>query len=71
MRFYILPTDEDKTSCGNFEHVAYVRLCAKTIELYFIGVESPMILTKSPTTLSLVAKGMDLSDNSKDLVSAL
>jgi hypothetical protein len=71
MRFYILPTDEDKTTCINFDHVAYVCLCAKTIELYFIGVESPMVITKSPTTLALVAKGMDLSDNSKDLVNTL
>ena len=71
MRFYILPTEQGQTTCINFDHVAYIRLGAKTIELYFIGVEAPMVVTKSPTTLALVAKGMDLSDNSKDLVSAL
>jgi len=30
-----------------------------------------MVVAKSPTTLALVAKGMDLSDTSKDLVSTL
>ena len=71
MRFYILPTEDGKTTCINFEHVAYIQLDVKSIELHFIGVEAPMVIPKSPTTLSLVAKGMDLSDNSKDLVSAL
>ncbi len=71
MRFYMLPAEEGKTTCINFEHVAYIHLGAKTIELHFIGVEAPMVVTKSATTLALVAKGMDLSDTSKDLVSTL
>ncbi len=71
MRFYILPTEQGKTTCINFEHVAYVHLGAQTIELHFIGVEAPMVIAKSPATLTLVAKGMDLSDNSKDLVATL
>ena len=71
MRFYMLPAEQGKTTCINFEHVAYIHLGAKTIELHFIGVEAPMVITKSPTTLALVAKGMDLSDSSKDLVSTL
>jgi len=71
MRFYILPTEQGETTCINFDHVAYIRLGAKTIELHFIGVEAPMVITKSPATLSLVAKGMDLSDTSKDMVNAL
>ncbi len=71
MRFYILPTEQGKTTCINFDHVAYIEIGVQTIELHFIGVEAPMVVTKSPTTLGLVSKGMDLSDNSKDLVSAL
>ena len=71
MRFYLLPAEQGTTTCINFDHVAYIHLSAKTIELHFIGVEAPMVITKSPTTLSLVAKGMDLSDSSKDLVSSL
>jgi hypothetical protein len=71
MRFYILPTDEGKTTCINFDHVTQIRIEAKSIELYFVGIEKPMSVTKTPTTLSLVAKGMDLSENSKDLVNAL
>ena len=71
MRFYMLPTEQGKTTCINFDHVAYVHLGAQTIELHFIGVEKPMVITKSAATLSLVAKGMDLSDSSKDLVNSL
>jgi len=71
MRFYMLPAEQGVTTCINFEHVAYIHLGAKTIELHFIGVEAPMVITKSPSTLSLVAKGMDLSDSSKDLVASL
>jgi hypothetical protein len=71
MRFYMLPTEQGQTTCINFDHVAFIRLGAKTIELHFIGVDAPMVITKSPTTLALVAKGMDLSDASKDLVSTL
>jgi hypothetical protein len=71
MRFYLLPADQGKTTCINFDHVAYIQLGAQTIEVHFIGVEAPMVITKTPTTLALVAKGMDLSDSSKDMVSAL
>jgi hypothetical protein len=71
MRFYILPIDQGKTTCVNFEHVAYIRIEAKSIELHIAGVEVPMVVAKTPTTLALVAKGMDLSDNSKDLISTL
>ncbi len=71
MRFYMLPAEQGITTCINFEHVAYIHLGAKTIELHFIGVEAPMIIPKTPSTLSLVAKGMDLSDSSKDLVNTL
>jgi hypothetical protein len=71
MRFYILPTEQGQTTCINFDHVAFIRLGPQTIELHFIGVEAPMVVTKSPSTLALVAKGMDLSDASKDLVSTL
>lgn len=67
----MLPTEQGKTTCINFEHVAYIHLGAKTIELHFIGVEAPMVITKTATTLALVAKGMDLSDTSKDLVNTL
>ena len=71
MRFYILPAEQGTTTCINFDHVAYILLGVKTIELHFIGVEAPMVVTKSPATLALVAKGMDLSDSSKDMVSTL
>jgi hypothetical protein len=71
MRFYLLPADQGKTTCINFDHVAYIQLGAQTIEVHFIGVEAPMVITKTPTTLALVAKGMDLSDSSKDMVSTL
>jgi len=71
MRFYLLPIDQGTTTCINFEHVAYIQLGPQTIELHFIGVEAPMVIKKTATTLSLVAKGMDLSDTSKDLVNTL
>jgi hypothetical protein len=71
MRFYMLPAEQGITTCINFDHVAYIHVGAQTIELHFIGVEAPMVVTKSPGTLSLVAKGMDLSDSSRDLVNAL
>jgi len=71
MRFYMLPAEQGKTICINFDHVAYICLGSQTIELHFIGVEAPMVITKSSATLALVAKGMDLSDSSKDLVSTL
>ncbi len=71
MRFYMLPAEAGKTTFINFDHVASIDISGKTIDIRFIGVESPISVTKTPTTLSLVAKGMDLSDNSKDLVAAL
>ena len=71
MRFYLLPADQGTTTCINFDHVAYIHLGSTTIALHFIGVEAPMVITKTPSTLALVAKGMDLSDSSKDLVASL
>ncbi len=71
MRFYILPTEAGKTTCINFDHVAYIDIVGKTIELHFAGTEAPMVVAKTPTTLALVAKGMDLSDSSKDMVGTL
>ena len=71
MRFYMLPAEQGTTTCINFEHVAYIHLGAKTIALHFIGVEAPMVITKTPTTLSLVAKGMDLSDTTREQVCSL
>ncbi len=71
MRFYILPTEEGKTACVNFDHVTNILVGPKSIELYVAGVETPMIIPKSPATLSVIAKGMDLSENSKDQINAL
>ena len=71
MRFYMLPSDDGTTTCVNFDHVAYIHVGAKTVELFFMGVEEPMVITKTPSSLALIAKGMDLSDNSKDLINAL
>jgi hypothetical protein len=71
MRFYLLPLDQSQTTCVNFDQVTYIQVGAKTIELFFVGIEAPMVVGKTPTTLALIAKGMDLSDSSKDLVSTL
>jgi hypothetical protein len=71
MRFYILPTEQGKTTCVNFDHVTTIQVLPQTIELNFVGIEAPMVVAKTPTMLALVAKGMDLSDNSKDLVANL
>lgn len=71
MRFYILPIEEGKTVCVNFDHVRNIRVSGPTIELFFVGVEAPMVIPKTPTSLSTVAKGMDLSESSKDLLNAL
>jgi len=71
MRFYILPADQGVTTGINFDHVTYIRINPTAIELYFVGVEAPMVLAKSASTLSLVAKGMDLSDSSKDQINSL
>jgi hypothetical protein len=71
MRFYILPQDQGKTTCINFDHVTNIRISAQTIELFFVGIPEPMVIAKSPTTLSQVAKGMDLSDSGKEQVNNL
>jgi hypothetical protein len=71
MRFYILPTEEGRTACVNFDHVTNILVGPKSIELYVVGIQAPMIIPKSATTLSIIAKGMDLSDNSKDQVNSL
>lgn len=71
VRFYILPTEEGKTACVNFDHVSNILVGPQSIELYVVGQETPMIIPKSPTTLSIIAKGMDLSENSKDQINNL
>ncbi len=71
MRFYILPADQGQTTCINFDHVASIRVKGPTIELYFVGIETPMVIAKTPTTLSMIGKGMDLSDSSKEQISTL
>ena len=73
MRFYLLPPDQGITTCINFDHVTHIRInvSAKTIEIYFMGTEAPMLLPKTPQTLSMVAKGMDLSDTTRDAVNNL
>jgi hypothetical protein len=71
MRFYILPGEQGKTVYVNFDHVASVRVEGAKIELYLAGVETPLVFPKTAGTLSSVAKGMDISDASKDLFNAL
>jgi hypothetical protein len=71
MRFYILPADEGQTTYINFDHVTSIRVTGPTIELYFVGVETPMVIAKNATTLSTIGKGMDLSDTSKESLSRL
>jgi hypothetical protein len=71
MRFYILPEDQGKTTCINFDHVTTICVSAQTIELYFVGVEAPMVLAKSVAALSQIAKGMDLSEASKEQINNL
>jgi hypothetical protein len=71
MRFYTLPTEEGKTACVNFDHVTNILVGPKSIELYVVGIQAPMIIPKSPATLSVIAKGMDLSDNSRDQINSL
>jgi hypothetical protein len=71
MRFYLLPAESGDTTCINFDHVTTIKVTSKTIELYFVGIEAPMVIPKTPTSLAQVAKGMDLSEASKDLVNAL
>jgi hypothetical protein len=71
MRFYIFPVVDGKTVCVNFDHVSDIHIGPQTIELYVAGREKPMAFPKTPSNLATVAKGMDLSDNSKDQVNAL
>jgi hypothetical protein len=71
MRFYVLPKAEDKTTYINFDHVARVTVVGATIEVYFVGLETPVIIPKNVTTLSSMGKGMDLSDSSKEYLSSL
>ncbi|MCE0483004.1 MAG: hypothetical protein LV479_02060 [Methylacidiphilales bacterium] len=71
MRFYILPLNEGKTVCINFDHVANIAVSSSTIEIYFAGSETPMTISKSPATLAQIAKGMDLSESSKEQVNSL
>lgn len=71
MRFYILPVEQGKTVCVNFDHVTNICVSGSSIELYFVGLEAPMIIPKTTAGLSQVAKGMDLSDSTKEMISAL
>ena len=71
MRFYTLPAEEGKTACVNFDHVTNILVGPKSIELYVAGLEWPMIVPKSPTTLAIIAKGMDLSESAKDQIHGL
>jgi len=71
VRFYIFPTEDGKTACINFDHVASIVVGPQSIELYFAGQPEPMVVKKMPATLSTIAKGMDLSENSKDQINNL
>ncbi len=71
MRFFNLPASDGKTVCVNFDHVAAVHVLAQTLELHFVGTEAPTVIPKTPASLAQVAKGMDLSENSKDLLNTL
>ena len=71
VRFYILPTEDGKTACINFDHVTNILVGTKQIELSMVGLPTPILLQKSPATLTVIAKGMDLSDNSKDFINGL
>lgn len=71
MRFYVLPKEETKTSYINFDHVARVSVVGATIEIYFVGLETPLVIPKNVTTLNAMGKGMDLSDSSKEQLSSL
>ncbi len=71
MRFYMQPIDQGKSTFINFDHVRIVSVDATNIEIYFTGTEAPLVIAKNPSTLALISKGMDLSDNSKDLVSRM
>ncbi len=71
MRFYILPTEQDKTNCINFDHVASIIVTKTSIEVYFVGLETPTILPKNVATLNQIGKGMDLSDSTKEQINKL
>lgn len=71
MRFYILPAEQGITTYVNFDHVTNIRVVGAYIELYFVGVEAPMVIPKTATSLTTVGKGMDLSDSSKEHLCAL
>ncbi len=71
MRFYILPTAQGTTACINFDHVTTINVTAHSIELHFVGGGVPMALAKTPAILAQIAKGMDLSESSKELVNNL
>ena len=71
MRFYNLPALDGKTICVNFDHVTSVHVLAQTLELHFVGSDVPTIIPKTPASLVQVAKGMDLSDTSRDLFNTL
>ncbi len=71
MRFYVLPKAEDKTTYINFDHVTSISVVGPNIEVYFVGLENPLIVAKNATTLSAMGKGMDLSDSSKEFLSSL
>jgi hypothetical protein len=68
MRFYILPPEPDKTTCINFDHVARIIITKTSIEVYYVGLETPTVLAKNVATLNQVAKGMDLSDSTKEQI---
>jgi hypothetical protein len=71
MRFYNLPALDGKTICVNFDHVAAVHVLAQTLELHFVGSDKPTVIPKTPASLVQVAKGMDLSENTKELLNSL
>jgi hypothetical protein len=71
MRFYVLPKAEEKTTYINFDHVTSVSVVGATIEVTFVGLETPLVIPKNATTLSSMGKGMDLSDSSKEFLSNL
>jgi hypothetical protein len=71
MRFYTLPTEDGKTACVNFDHVTNIVIGPKQIEIYVAGQPAPMVIPKSPTILSTIAKGMDLSETAKDQINSL
>jgi hypothetical protein len=69
MRFYVFPKQETKTTYVNFDHVARAAVDGPNIEIYFVGIDVPLIMPKNATTLSALGKGMDLSDSSKEALS--